>query len=259
GAPMRSAPQIVLNESERAVLESWTADPVASASRAQRARIILLCASGKTNQQVARDLGVHPETVIRWRRRFLGLRLEGIRGTAPRPHPRSPRLPREEGEDPSNDPPCSPSGRRTLVHSIAGPGAEGQPHAGPPRMADPWDRRSRPPSPPGGRRERPAQPGLRGTLRARAVEGLRVRHRRGATALPGSGPSRGEPGHLAHRGGVADPGSTAPFDERAGDPGGGVPDPWGAASAGWRRTSRGFLTFLRGLREGLPPFRFYLV
>ena len=87
---MRSAPQIVLNESERAVLESWTAHPVASASRAQRARIILLSASGKTNQQVARDLGVHPETVIRWRRRFLGLRLEGIRGTAPRPHPRSP-------------------------------------------------------------------------------------------------------------------------------------------------------------------------
>ncbi len=87
---MRSSPPIVLHESERAILESWAAQSVARPSRALRAEIILLAASGKTSPRVARALGVHPETVHRWRRRFLGLGLEGIQGTAPRPHPRSP-------------------------------------------------------------------------------------------------------------------------------------------------------------------------
>ncbi len=87
---MRTSPPILLPEGERAVLQAWAAQSEGQASRALRAQIILLAASGKTSLRVAQELGVHPETVQRWRRRFLGLGLDGIQGTAPRPRPRSP-------------------------------------------------------------------------------------------------------------------------------------------------------------------------
>ena len=87
---MRTSPPILLPEGVRAVLQSWAAQSEGGASRALRAQIVLLAASGKTSLRVAQELGVHPETVQRWRRRFLGLGLEGIQGTAPRPRPRSP-------------------------------------------------------------------------------------------------------------------------------------------------------------------------
>lgn len=44
-----------------------------------RARIVLGCASGKHNKDVAAQLGIAPVTVSKWRRRFLADRLEGLR------------------------------------------------------------------------------------------------------------------------------------------------------------------------------------
>jgi transposase len=43
-----------------------------------RSRIILACADGAANTEVAVDLGVHVSTVGKWRRRFLALRLDGL-------------------------------------------------------------------------------------------------------------------------------------------------------------------------------------
>jgi len=57
-----------------------------SQALAQRCRIVLGCAEGKTNQQVAADLGIWPQTVGKWRRRFLERRLEGL-VDEPRPEP----------------------------------------------------------------------------------------------------------------------------------------------------------------------------
>ncbi len=45
---------------------------------AERANIVLLCAQGKTNQQVALELKTSRPTVIKWRRRFALHRLKGL-------------------------------------------------------------------------------------------------------------------------------------------------------------------------------------
>ncbi|WP_432280793.1 helix-turn-helix domain-containing protein [Streptomyces luomodiensis] len=53
-------------------------------SLALRARIVLRCAEGGSNKEVAAELGVSQGTVNRWRSRFIRLRLDGL-SDEPRP------------------------------------------------------------------------------------------------------------------------------------------------------------------------------
>ena len=50
---------------------------------ALRARIVLSCANGQQNEEVAASLGVDPSAVGKWRRRFQSQRLDGL-NDAPR-------------------------------------------------------------------------------------------------------------------------------------------------------------------------------
>ena len=59
-----------------------------SQALAQRCRIVLGCAAGKSNKEVAAEVGVWPQTVGVWRRRFLESRLDGL---ADEPRPGAPR------------------------------------------------------------------------------------------------------------------------------------------------------------------------
>ena len=72
-----------LSEAERSKLATLAARPKSAQALAQRARIVLRCAEGVSNTQVARELRVMAQTVGKWRRRFLRLRLNGLTG-APR-------------------------------------------------------------------------------------------------------------------------------------------------------------------------------
>ncbi|MCS7305508.1 MAG: helix-turn-helix domain-containing protein [Thermoguttaceae bacterium] len=83
---MNIAPAIHLTEQERIRLLVWKRLGV-SVRLALRAESILLAAEGKTNQQIAHQLGASPKTVSLWRRRFLQNRLEGIEREAPRGKP----------------------------------------------------------------------------------------------------------------------------------------------------------------------------
>ncbi len=69
---------LVLPEDERAALVRWSRRAKSSQALAQRCRIVLGCADGKTNQQVAAELGVWPQTVGKWRGRFIQRRLDGL-------------------------------------------------------------------------------------------------------------------------------------------------------------------------------------
>ncbi|MEU1596062.1 helix-turn-helix domain-containing protein, partial [Streptomyces sp. NPDC005708] len=81
GRPMA---EVTLTDEERETLLRWSRRATSAQALAQRCRIVLGCAEGKSNQQVAAELGIWPQTVGKWRRRFLELRLDGL-GDEPRP------------------------------------------------------------------------------------------------------------------------------------------------------------------------------
>ena len=79
---------VVVTEAEREVLVRWSRRPTSPQSIAQRARIVLLAADGLTNKAVAERVGVNQATVVKWRKRFVGRRLDGL---VDEPRPGTPR------------------------------------------------------------------------------------------------------------------------------------------------------------------------
>ena len=84
----RAKPPLVLTEEERETLERWARRPTTAQALALRARIVLRCAFGQQNQNVAREIGVTPLTVGRWRQRFVTKRVDGL---LDEPRPGAPR------------------------------------------------------------------------------------------------------------------------------------------------------------------------
>ena len=75
----RRMAELVLSEEERSELTSLAARRNTAQALALRARIVLRCASGAENQQVAADLRIDKTTVGKWRRRFVERRIDGLR------------------------------------------------------------------------------------------------------------------------------------------------------------------------------------
>ncbi|WP_017975436.1 GntR family transcriptional regulator [Actinopolyspora halophila] len=69
---------VILTDSERATLVSWTRSRNRSRAAVLRAQIVLACEQEATNTAVAGELGVSVDTVRKWRRRFIAERLDGL-------------------------------------------------------------------------------------------------------------------------------------------------------------------------------------
>jgi transposase len=75
---------LTISDEQRSELRGWARRPKTAQAMALRARIILLCADGLSNQDVAEEAGANRVTVGKWRRRFIEMGLDGL-VDAPRP------------------------------------------------------------------------------------------------------------------------------------------------------------------------------
>jgi transposase len=80
----RPKAQLILSAAEREQLEAWTRRRRTAQALALRSQIVLDCAGGAQSKDVAKRLQCTPQTVCKWRNRFVRLRLDGLLD-APRP------------------------------------------------------------------------------------------------------------------------------------------------------------------------------
>jgi transposase len=74
----RPKAELTLTDEERETLARWARRPKSAQRLALRSKIVLACASGATNADVAERLGVSRPTVGKWRSRFIERRLQGL-------------------------------------------------------------------------------------------------------------------------------------------------------------------------------------
>jgi transposase len=79
---------VTLTDDERQKLKTWASRPKSTQRLATRAKIVLACAEGLDNKDVAARLHVNTVTVGKWRKRFLADRLDGL---TDEPRPGAPR------------------------------------------------------------------------------------------------------------------------------------------------------------------------
>ena len=84
----RPTAALMLTEQERETLEAWSRRPKSAQALALRARIVLLCAAGNSNTEVAAEMRITKQTVGKWRSRFVDKRLDGL---LDEPRPGTPR------------------------------------------------------------------------------------------------------------------------------------------------------------------------
>src|SRR5207247_9515116 len=84
GRMARIAPTITCGPEDRQKLNQLAGSRTEPKQMVERARIILGCLAGKGVQQVARECHTRPNTVIKWRQRFVS---NGLPGVTPRPNP----------------------------------------------------------------------------------------------------------------------------------------------------------------------------
>lgn len=79
---------LTLTDEERETLQRWVQRRTTAQALAQRARLILAAAEGASNDALVARLHLTPQTVSKWRRRFVAARLDGL---LDEPRPGAPR------------------------------------------------------------------------------------------------------------------------------------------------------------------------
>ena len=80
----RAVRELELSDEERETLQRWARRHTSAQALAMRCRIVLACAEGGHNGEVAERLGLNRNTVAKWRNRFIEHRLDGLHDE-PRP------------------------------------------------------------------------------------------------------------------------------------------------------------------------------
>src|SRR5215831_12855130 len=75
---MRVAPPVVIDSSQKGILEQWARSRSLPARQVERARVVLLASEGKTDLEIAEKLRMGNHRVAGWGKRFLELGLAGL-------------------------------------------------------------------------------------------------------------------------------------------------------------------------------------
>lgn len=86
---MRNATAIELTAGERETLNSWVRASSTEQRTCLRARIVLACSQGRQTTVVAKEVGVMPYIVSKWRKRFAANRLAGLQDSPRTGKPRT--------------------------------------------------------------------------------------------------------------------------------------------------------------------------
>ena len=81
---MRVAASVTCDEESRKTIERWGASRAVEARLVERARIVLRCLAGERNDRIAAQMNLRPNTVAKWRGRFIEMGVAGLRDQ-PRP------------------------------------------------------------------------------------------------------------------------------------------------------------------------------
>src|SRR5262245_26493461 len=81
---MRVAPPVIIDSSQKGILEQWARSRSLPARQVERAKVVLLACEGKSDLEIAASLRIGNHKVARWRKRFLKLGLHGLEKDAPR-------------------------------------------------------------------------------------------------------------------------------------------------------------------------------
>jgi transposase len=81
---MRIACAVTLTEEQEQTLKQWARGRSLPARLVERARLVLLAATGRQDLEIAAELGITNRTAARWRKRFLTAGLAGLEKDAPR-------------------------------------------------------------------------------------------------------------------------------------------------------------------------------
>src|SRR6187455_1000526 len=76
--PGRPKAALVLSDAERDQLQRWVRRSSSTQALALRSKIVLACAGGSSNREVAASLRVRDQTVTKWRSRFIRRGLDGL-------------------------------------------------------------------------------------------------------------------------------------------------------------------------------------
>jgi len=83
----RRVKQIKVDEEQYQTLKMWERSGKTEQRLAQRARIILLSSQGKTLKEIAKEVGLSWQNCLKWRARFQGEGIEGLKDKAGRGRP----------------------------------------------------------------------------------------------------------------------------------------------------------------------------
>src|SRR5205809_8048953 len=82
---MRTAPKVWLTQEQQDDFERFARSRTLAARLVQRARIVLMAAARKPDQEIAQALGIARQTAALWRGPFAEHAIAGLRKNAPRP------------------------------------------------------------------------------------------------------------------------------------------------------------------------------